>query len=101
VHRRERPYFAELGFTTLSGTSVSERYTDSSGPGTMAITNEGSEPSVKGFILALTLTQNGVTFQGEGRAPQLAEGTFRLGLSLTNQQGNASTTATIQVSPAD
>lgn len=65
-------------------------YQDSSGPGTLTLTNQGPDPAPGGASIAVSLEQNGVSFSGQGvLRPQVGEGDFLLAFTLSDSQGNS------------
>ena len=86
------PAYSEVSFVTLPSPPVSATYQDNNGAGTISITNEGldpDDPSANGFILALTIVQNGVMLQGAGLAPLRERDDFLLAMTLSDTSGNA------------
>ncbi len=70
--------------------SLTLAYQDSNGDGTATLTNQGADAASDGVALAVTITQNGVTFQGAGVARQTAPETFLLAGFVADPQGTAS-----------
>ena len=74
---------APAGTLTLS-------YTDSSGNGSLAITNDGPDVAPGGASVSVTLVQNGTTFGGQGvMRPDHGASGFLLTFNLSDAQGDS------------
>ncbi len=73
-----------LGVPALSLT-----YTDAQGPGTMRITPQGPDPASGGTAIAVTLTQNGLTYTGGGFVRPGELGGYILDVTITGRYGES------------
>lgn len=64
-------------------------YIDAQGGGTVSFVNLGSDPAGVGAAIAVTLIQNGTTYQGRGFAQQTGAVQFVASFWLVDGQGNA------------
>ena len=64
-------------------------YTDAQGPGTATFTPQGVDPATGGTAIAVTLTQNGTTFTGNGFARQVEARRYVIAFTVVSQWGNA------------
>ncbi len=69
-------------------TSLDLSYQDGNGPGTATITDQGADAATGGSAIAATITQNGVTFQGQGFALLTAPNRYVLAFYVTGPVGD-------------